>query len=555
MIMKRLFELKLVGKIGFAAALCLGFVFANAQDPGSAEIKSAQQLINKDKKKGAVEVLQKAIATNPMATNLYYYLGRTQLIAGDKSGAKASFDKGVSVDPKEPLNYVGQGRILLLDKNLTQAKPLFDKAVSLGKKNTTTINAIAEAYLIDKTYQKDAMAMAQRSKELSETNPETFLLIGDANSLVMGQGGPAASAYERAYEIDPKCATAWFKLGELFMSTSIEQAEKNYKEAVKVDPEFAEAHRELGELYYKKKDGVNAAKHYKSYLELTDSPDKDDRFRYAFFLFMAKDYGNANNEFDQLMKKPDVSSLVLKFYAQSLLKSGNIAKCQEVYEKYLKHPDTKVDADDYNNYSDLLKKQGKDSLAMNALEMSVSLDQTQNDNLQTLIKYYFDKKKYDQCERVCRLSIKVRRSPNPNDYFNMGRAQHYQKKYVNADSTWAKLNELQPKFVQGFAWAARTKNAQDGDFTDPKAKIDWLAKPAYEKVIEVGQEDKEKNKKELMEAYRYLVGYNLAKQDFTKGKELLGKILEIDPENIDAKQTIKELNNPQPQQKPKAKRG
>jgi tetratricopeptide (TPR) repeat protein len=373
--------------------------------------------------------------------------------------------------------------------------------------------------------------------------------------MVMGQGGPAASAYERAYEIEAKCATAWFKLGELFMSTAIDQAEKNYLEAVKADPEFAQAHRELGELYYKKKDGVKAAKHYKMYLDLTDSPDKDDRFRYAFFLFMAKDYDNANKEFEELMKKPDVSSLVLKFYAQSLLKSGNIPKCQEVYEKYLVHKDTKVDADDYNNYAQMLIKQGKDSLAMNAYEKSLSIDRNQNDNLQTLIKYYFDKKKYDQCERVCRLSIKVRKAPNPNDYFNMGRAQYFQKKYTSSDSTFAKLNELQPTFVQGFLWAARSKGAQDGDFSDQKAKIEWLAKPSYEKLIEVAEVDKEKNKKELMDAYKYMVGYTLSKQDFPKGKEFLGKILELDPENVDAKQALKDINNPQPQQKPKPKRG
>jgi len=552
--MKRLFELKLLGKIGLAMAFCLSCVFANAQD-AAAEIKSAQQLINKDKKKAAVEALQKATKTYPEAFNLYYYLGRAQLIAGDKAGAKASFDEGVKLAPKEPLNYVGQGRILLMDKKVAEAKAQFEKAIGLGKKNTASLNAIAEAYLIDKAYQKDALDIATRSKGYSDTNPETYLLIGDANSMVMGQGGPAASAYERAYEIDPKCATAWFKLGELFMSTSIDQAEKNYNEACKVDPNFAEAHRELGVLYYKKKDGVNAAKHHKAYLDLTDSPQADDRFQYAFFLFMAKDFDNANKEFAELLKKSDVSSLTQKFAAQSQLKAGNLSESERIFTDYLKNPQTKVDADDYKNLGDLRIKQGKDSLAMIAYESSVSLDQNQSDILQTLIKYYYDKKKFEQCERVCRVSIKTRKIPSPNDYFYIGRAQHYQKKYLSADSTWAKLIELQPKFMQGYMWAARTKNGQDGDFSDPKAKIEWLAKPAYEKAIEIGQEDKEKNKKDLMEAYRYLVAYNLAKQDFPKGKEMLGKILEIDPDNAEVKQTIKELNNPQPQQKPKPKRG
>src|SRR5258706_1720255 len=558
--MKNLFELmKSHGKVGLTIAFGLITILSSAQDTdikaAQDKIKAAQELYSKDRKKAAIEELQKAITTYPAVAKVYYYLGHTQLLIGDKAAAKASFDKGVATDPKEPLNYVGQGHILMLAKNVAQAKLSFEKAISLGKKNIASFNAIAEAYLVDKNYQKDALAMLERAKGIDENNAQTYLLIGDAHAPVMGQGGMSASAYERAGELDNKLAIAEFKLGELFMNTNMPVAEKHYKKAVAIDQSFAEAHRELGELYYKKKDGVNAAKHYKAYLELTDSPDKDDRFRYAFFLFMAKDFDNANKEFDEQMKKPDVSSLVLKFYAQSLLKSGNLAKCQEVYEKYLKHPDTKVDADDYNNYSDLLKKQGKDSLAMNALEKSVSIDQNQNDNLQTLIKYYFDKKNYAQCERVCRLSVKVRKTPNPNDYFNLGRSLYFQQMYVNADSVIAKLNEIQPKFVLGFLWAARSKGAQDGDFNDPKAKIEWLAKPPYEKVIEVGEVDKEKNKKEMMEAYRYLVGYNLAKQDFPKGKDLLNKILELDPENVDAKTTIKELNNPQPQQKTKPKRG
>ncbi|GHN01308.1 hypothetical protein WSM22_27970 [Cytophagales bacterium WSM2-2] len=544
----------MIGKSVMTSLLAFLIGSAVAQD---AEIKAAQALIDHDKKKAAVELLQKAITTYPVASNLYFYLGNAQLQAGDQAGAKASYDKGAETFPKEPLNFVGQGRILVLEKKGAQAKPLFDKALGFGKKNTTTINAIAEAYLSDKdkTYQKDAMALLTRSKELNEANFTTQMLLGDAY-FNEKMGGPCASAYERAAEIDPKSGAPGYKLAYLFSGSSdLEQVEKNLKQSVTADPEYAISHRELGELYYKKKDGANAVKHYKIYLDLTDNPDKDGRFKYAFFLFLAREYDKANKEFEELTKKPDVSSNTLKFYAQSLLKSGNLAKCQEVYEKYLGHTDTKVDADDYNNYSDLLKKQGKDSLAMNALEKSISIDQNQNDVLQALIKYNFDKKKYSQAEKFCRISAKVRKTPYANDYFNLGRALYLQQKYVNADSAFAKLNELQPKFVLGYIWTARSKSAQDGDLRDQKAKIEWLAKPAYDKVIEIGEADKDKNKKDLIEAYQYMVGHHLYKQDLAKGKEYLNKILAVDPENKDAKEALNDLNNPQTQQKPKKKVG
>src|SRR5260221_4310748 len=405
--MKNLFELmKSHGKVGLTIAFGLITILSSAQDTdikaAQDKIKAAQELYSKDRKKAAIEELQKAITTYPAVAKVYYYLGHTQLLIGDKAAAKASFDKGVATDPKEPLNYVGQGHILMLAKNVAQAKLSFEKAISLGKNNIASFNAIAEAYLVDKNYQKDALAMLERAKGIDENNAQTYLLIGDAHAPVMGQGGMSASAYERAGELDNKLAIAEFKLGELFMNTNMPVAEEHYKKAVAIDPTFAEAHRELGELYYKKKDGSNAVKHYKAYLDLTDSPEKDDRFRYAFFLFLAKDYGNANKEFDELRKKSEVSSTTLKFAAQSQLKSGNLAESEKVFIDYMKHPQTKVDADDYNNLAELLIRQGKDSLAVNAYESSIALDQNQPEILQNLIKYYFDKKKNSvQAERIC----------------------------------------------------------------------------------------------------------------------------------------------------------
>src|SRR5258706_7554488 len=118
--MKKLIDLvKRYNRIAFVSVFCLSVFSSFAQD---AEIKAAQKLLDEDKKKAAIAALQKAITTYPEATQLYYYLGRAQIIAGDKAGAKASFDAGVAKNPKEPLNIVGLGHLLILDKNVAQAK-------------------------------------------------------------------------------------------------------------------------------------------------------------------------------------------------------------------------------------------------------------------------------------------------------------------------------------------------------------------------------------------------------------------------------------------------
>ncbi|MGC4021620.1 MAG: hypothetical protein QM734_06610 [Cyclobacteriaceae bacterium] len=65
--MKRVLDLmKQSGNVGIMAAFLFAFNVAFAQDP---EIKTAQQLLNKDKKKQALETLKKAAATYPDVCN------------------------------------------------------------------------------------------------------------------------------------------------------------------------------------------------------------------------------------------------------------------------------------------------------------------------------------------------------------------------------------------------------------------------------------------------------------------------------------------------------
>ncbi len=531
--------------VGIAAVMSLVYVMAFAQD---VEIKNAERLIEQDKKQQAIEVLKKATEAYPASSQLYYHLGHAQLLAGDQAGAKSSFDKGVSANPKEPLNYVGQGHILILEKKGAQAKPLFDKALGFGKKNVTTLQAIAEAEMLDKTYSKDALAHLQKAKEINPDDAKTFLLLGDYY-LSENNGGSTASAYEDASIKNQQSAAPWYKHAKLFMrSKNIAIVEEDLQKAVKIDPDFALAHKDLGELYYQKKDGPNAAKHYKMYLDLTDSPDKDDRFRYAFFLFMAKDYNQANNEFKALSLKPDVSSTTLKFYAQSLLKEGKLAESQSVFEQYLSNPQTKVDNDDFNNYAELLQKQNKDSLAALAFRKSLALDQNQPDVLQTLMDYYFKSKKFSECSEVCQSAIKIRKKPYANDYYMLGRSLYFEKKYPQADSAFVKLIELQPKITLGYLWAARSKSNQDEELKEA------LAKPYYEKVIEIASATPDKNKNDLIAAYQYMGSFHMIKQENQIAKGYWEKVLALNPEDENAKEALKMINTPPTQNRPKKKK-
>jgi tetratricopeptide (TPR) repeat protein len=394
---------------------------------------------------------------------------------------------------------------------------------------------------------KDALAQLQKAKALAETDFKTFMLLGDYY-LLENQGGSCASAYEDAGTLNPASGAPWYKHALLFMRTkNIPVVEEDLKKSITADPQYALAHKELGELYYLKKDGANAVKHYETYLGLSDSPEKKSEFIHAYYLFMAKDYAKANQVFKPISEKKDVTASTLKFYARSLSEAGNLAESQTIFEKYLNAKDS-VDASDYSSYAALLLKQKKDSLAAIAFQKSLNLDNNQPVIHQTLMDYYFKAKRYPECAKACRAAIKIRKQPFFNDYYNLGRSLYLDHKYAEADSAFAKTIELQPKITLPYVWAARSKGAQDEELKD------GLAKPFYDKIVEIGEQDKEKNKKDLSDAYKYMGSYYMIKQDNKTAKGYWEKVLELYPDDENSKEAIKIINTPPAQNPPKKKR-
>ena len=98
---------------------------------------------------------------------------------------------------------------------------------------------------------------------------------------------------------------------------------------------------------------------------------------------------------------------------------------------------------------------------------------------------------------------------------------------------------MQPKLMTGHIWRAKA-NAN----LDPDSKL-GLAKPFYEKVIEIGTVDSAssvKYKKELMESYKYLGAYFfLVSKDNANAILNWEKVVAIDPNDQQAIKVLEEL--------------
>jgi len=318
--------------------------------------------------------------------------------------------------------------------------------------------------------------------------------------------------------------------------------------AVNADPEFAPAWKELGEAHYLEKRADKAVQALEKYIAIAENPG-DAKFQLAFFYFMAKDYEKANAIFKEVLNDKNASPTALKFYAFSLMEQGKDAEAQKILEQFFNTAKPEeIKSSDYASYGKLLLKLKQDSLANEAFAKGIQLDTAFQDmeirELQA--KTYYSRKKYDSASQAYQALIDVKEQtdqrPSAYDLFYLGHSHYLDGDYVQADSAFTQLSELQPNSTLGYLYAAKARAQYDS------TGATGAAVPMYEKYVEIALEDPEKNKKELIDAYDYLGQFALHKSnDLTAATKYFQKILELDPANERAKDfmnAVREMNNP-----------
>lgn len=101
----------------------------------------------------------------------------------------------------------------------------------------------------------DAFALGLKAR----LSPNLCLRLGAA-LLSLGRRGEAAAAFQKALQLDPASAEAWFKLGLTFQdSRHPDRAEEAYRRALGLRPDLAEAQANLGVVLQEQGD-LEAAK-------------------------------------------------------------------------------------------------------------------------------------------------------------------------------------------------------------------------------------------------------------------------------------------------------
>jgi tetratricopeptide (TPR) repeat protein len=262
--------------------------------------------------------------------------------------------------------------------------------------------------------------------------------------------------------------------------------------------------------------------------------DNDIRYQYAQLLFLNKDYSGALNLINEVKSSQPDKYVMYRLAGYSYFETGEYDKGLEELNTFFSKADPKrILASDYEYLGKLYQKKGNDSLMILNFEKAVSIDTSKRDLLGDIATSFYQKKNFKKAAYYYEMKIKTMSKPTLQDYFTLGRAYYFDSAYAKADSAFMRVTELSNVWVQGYLWRARCNQSLD----NPDAPA-GLASPFYEKVIELGNADPVKYKKELNEAYQYFANYYIKIQNYTEAISSFEKALANDPDNADLKASI-----------------
>ncbi|MBL7841478.1 MAG: tetratricopeptide repeat protein [Cyclobacteriaceae bacterium] len=513
--------------------ICNAFAFAQ-----HASVKKSKRLIAVDHGTEAMAPVEAAIRENPKAADLYYYLGYAQLKNNQLDAAAKSFDAGIAKNPKEAINYAGKGHLALLQNNVGEAKINLDKALKLSKsKKVPVLKAVAEAYLTQPQRANEAVALLLKAKSIKD-DAEVEILLGDAY-LAQNQAGSAVSAYENAAAMDVKNGEPYYKIGMIYTRVNPAMSQQSFEKAVAVDPEFTYAYDELADIYYQQKEADKAVAAAEKFRQLSSDPEKI-KMRLAFIYVMQGEYAKGNQLFEELVAKDDVKPIVYRYYVKSLQAtkdSTDSITSATVSERFLTTAKPEdITPKDYIELGKLYIALGNDSLGESQLTKAVQLDPKSPDAVQAQAEIYYKNKKYSEAADAYKRLVAVKEKPSPNEFLNMARAYSMTEQYQQADTVYTQLVEQYPTNIQVTVEAARVKANIDS------TQEAGLAKPLYEKVLELANAAPEKNKTFIIESYKYLGSYYaISEGNLAKGKEYFQKVLALNPADQQAKEVLEAI--------------
>ncbi len=510
--------------------------------------------------KSAKDVFDKVLASNPNNIDAIYWQGQTLLAIKDSVGAQQLYSKALQTNGNAPMLLAGMGGVELRFGKAQDARAHFEMAIQLTKqKDVLVLNAVARANIDasqgDLAYAIEKLTLATNIKNFN--NPDTYVLMGDAYRRQI-DGGNAVQAYQKALTIDPKLAEAEYSIAKIYLT----QNNKDYflpafEKAVEMDPAYAPAYYELFYYYYNHWSDENVPKAsdaLNKYVANSDPGDYVDQLQTDFLIVSGK-FADAKAKAQSVINAQGdkVSPTMYRRVAYCCDTLGDAACAQQSIATYFtkqdpaavvpldyvlrasiegKSTDSVTREKAFDDYGLAIQK---DTLAENK---SKYLAQANN-----LANKLNDKKALAAIAQIVYLGLK---NPANSDLYKWGMANYQAGFFKTSDSIFCGMYETKfPDEIYGYLWCYRSKVGEDdsvgsqGLAVDAEMKLAEFGRAKDSIAKAAGSKDSIIYKRYVIECYsRLAFYYNNTKSDRPLAVLWLQKILEVDPENADAKKYI-----------------
>jgi len=526
---------------------------------------------------------QQKLKTQPEDAVSLIGLANTLLSFQSTDSAKMLFKKVLAVDDKNPFAMAGLGLVALMNNDPTGESDYFERARRADKTNPEVYCFIAEGCLdLPRQDTATALTYVRQGLDLYPKYARLHFITAKLETTKKNYGA-AANAYNRAIFFDPKSAFAYRNLGTiLFYSRAYRDALEAFNKSIALDPEQILVHKNLGDLYYAVATYDQAERSYQTYMERADVTN-DDRERMAFTLFFNKKYKESETILEQLQQNSHDESLLFRIRGYIAYETADYQKGVELMTKFFNlHNTGKIIASDYSYFAKLLQKTGHEVLATDNFRKAIAKDSSKIENFEELAKLAAKNNLHQEAAGAYKKMINLGADKVVSN-FMIGKEYYFEGErwrarldsltklrksngdkiserteakdsmiyfYKQADSAFTVVTNLNKDYAGGFIWKGRIQATLDPD------AITTEAKESYQNaLILLEKNNPEKNRKSMIECYRYLgsyyfIGYErLYKSDKQAAGEMrsrtlecFSKILKLDPSDVQAKDVLDNLS-------------
>jgi len=443
----------------------------------------------------ALPLIRQALTIDNKNPEIYFTAGDIYMMANDGSNAIKNYNLAQFADPQSPTAAMKIGYVYFKARAFTQAIQNFEEAINLNNNYAPAYRELGQLYW--------RAGRLDQSKE----NFKKYLDLTAGNI-------PAKVRY----------------VNSLFYAGDYEEVIKNVEEILAIDQSRGYMNRLAGYSYYEKEnpDYDKALAYMEKLFSVVEKDallQKDHHYMARILVKMNQDYTKNLDELNSLKNQLDREKS--RMAAASAANKAKFAASVDELTKKVNELEPKVASAN----KDLDRAFREFDLAFKAKRTDASAPMTPVERaiLSEMASNYNSFRRYEGAAKTWAKLIDPSKENNLNEYMLIGRAYYNAEKYKSADSVLNIVIQKSPDYLPAHAQVARTYSRMDPDMKT------GIARPKFEKYLSIAAKDSLENMTEMLEAMTYLGYFNMENGNYTKAKEYYNRMINLNPRNNEGK--------------------